>query len=261
MQSTHIGIGVPGALGSEAIVSLATLAERLGYTSFWFNVVAPHADPVALLDAVMAGTERIEVGTGVVPLNGYPSATLASRLSGGPADDPRVIFGVGSGSGRRGALVRVIDGIRALRQALPRARIVIGGKGPRMVTIGATVADGLLLSMLSPSDATQITSHLAIASRHGSTTYAYHRVALDPGATGRVHAEMVSHGAWPRDADPPDSEQLIGTVLPTETDPHQVLAADLARYPADWVPVLRPLPARPDDLEDWRALFRLLAPG
>jgi hypothetical protein len=259
MQSRAIGIGVPGALGSEAIVDLAALAERLGYTSFWFNCVAPHTDPVGLLDAVMAGTDRIQVGTGVVPLNGYPSATLAARLAGGPADDPRVIFGVGSGAGRRGSLVRVIDGIVALRAALPRARIVIGAKGPRMVTIGANVADGLLLSMIAASEAAGVTSHL-VPTERPATIYSYHRVALDPGAAGRVHDEMVSHGAWPRDAAAPGVDQLIGAVLPTEAVAHEALEHDLARYPPNWIPVLRPLPARPDDLEDWRALFRLLAP-
>jgi alkanesulfonate monooxygenase SsuD/methylene tetrahydromethanopterin reductase-like flavin-dependent oxidoreductase (luciferase family) len=261
MRSNELGIGVPGALGGEAIASLATLAEQLGYRSFWFNCVAPHADPAALLEAAMSRTERIEIGTGVVPLNGYPSQALAAQLAGRGADDPRVIVGIGSGSGRRGSLVRVIDGIVALRGAVPRARVVIGGKGPRMVTVGATVADGLLLSMLSPSDADGIESHLALAGRRTSTTYSYHRVALDPGAADRVHAEMVSHGAWPAGSDAPRHDQLIGTVLSDAANPHDALAADYARFPADWVPVLRPLPARADDIDDWRALFRLLAPA
>jgi alkanesulfonate monooxygenase SsuD/methylene tetrahydromethanopterin reductase-like flavin-dependent oxidoreductase (luciferase family) len=251
---------VPGALGVEAIADLATLAEQLGYRSFWFNCVAPHADPAALLGAARAGTRRIEIGTGVVPLNGYPSAALAAQLASRGADDPRVIIGIGSGAGRRGSLVRVIDGVVALRGALPHAKVVIGGKGPRMLTVGSTTADGLLLSMLSPSEADGVVRHLAVANRDSSTTYSYHRVALDPGAADRVHAEMVSHGAWPSGGGAPRRDQLIGTVLRGDADPHAALAADFARYPADWVPVLRPLPQRPDDLDDWRALFRLLAP-
>jgi alkanesulfonate monooxygenase SsuD/methylene tetrahydromethanopterin reductase-like flavin-dependent oxidoreductase (luciferase family) len=260
MRSTELGIGVPGALGADAIADLAALAEQVGYRSFWFNCVAPHADPAALLDAALSATERIAIGTGVVPLNGYPAPALATQLAGGAADDPRVILGIGSGAGRRGALVRVIDGITVIRNALPRARVVIGGKGPRMLTIGASVADGLLLSMMSLADAVDITSHLASARRDHATTYAYHRVALDPGAADRVHAEMTSHGVWPANGQPPRAEQLIGTVVPSADAAHDTLLADLARYPDDWVPVLRPLPGRPDELDDWRALLRLFAP-
>jgi hypothetical protein len=171
-----------------------------------------------------------------------------------------VILGIGSGAGRRGALVRVIDGITVIRNALPRARIVIGGKGPRMLTIGVSVADGLLLSMMSLADSVDISSHLATARRDHAATYAYHRVALDPGAADRVHAEMTSHGVWPANAQPPRADQLIGTVAPNAEAAHDTLTADLARYPDGWVPVLRPLPGRPDELDDWRALFRLFAP-
>src|SRR5688572_27097602 len=111
MSSTKWGIGVPGALGPDAIGNLAALAEECSYQSFWFNCVAPHADPAALLDAALGRTDRIEVGVGVIPLDGYPAATLAARLHGGRADDPRVVLGVGSGGTRRGALQRVSDGI------------------------------------------------------------------------------------------------------------------------------------------------------
>src|SRR6185436_3856292 len=64
MSSTEWGIGVPGALGAKAIGSLAALAEQSGYQSFWFNCVAPDADPAALLDAALASTKTVDVGVG-----------------------------------------------------------------------------------------------------------------------------------------------------------------------------------------------------
>jgi hypothetical protein len=72
---------------------------------------------------------------------------------------------------------------------------------------------------------------------------------------------MVSHGAWRADADPPPERDLLGTALPSRAAVHKLVEADLAVYPDDWLPVLRPLPSLPSDLDEWRDLFRLLAPN
>jgi hypothetical protein len=261
MRSTEWGIGVPGALGPQAIGILAALAEQSGYQSFWFNCVAPDADPAALLDTALARTQRIDIGVGVIPLAGYPPATLAASLAGGRADDSRVVLGVGSGGARRGSLQRVSDGIVRLRDAVPRARIAIGAKGPRMVALAAESADALLFSMLRPDEAQAITGQLDTADGRVASAYTYHRVALDPGARDRVHQEMASHGAWPADAALLTERDLLGTVLPSRSGVRNLIAADLAAYPHDWLPVLRPLPAQPSELDEWRDLFRLLAPG
>ena len=259
MSSTEWGIGVPGALGPEAIGTLAALAEQSGYQSFWFNCVAPDADPAALINAALASTEGIDIGVGVIPLDGYPPATLAASLHGGRADDSRVVLGVGSGSARRGALERVSDGIARLRDALPRARIAIGAKRPRMVALGAEIADGLLFSMLRPDEA-QVVAHQLHAAGGRAAAYTYHRVAVDPGALDRVHSEMVSYGVWRRDADVPSGPDLLGTALPSRSEVRNLLSADLAAFPDDWLPVLRPLPSQPSELDEWRDLFNVLAP-
>jgi hypothetical protein len=256
MSLKEWGIGVPGALGPDGIGRLAASAERSGYQSFWFNCVAPDADPAALLDAALVATERIDIGVGVIPLNGYPAPTLASRLRGSRSDDPRVVLGVGSGAGRRGSLKRVSDGIAQLRDAVPRARLAVGAKGPQMVALAAQAADALLFSMFRPEEAHAITRDVPQV----KALYTYHRVALDPGARDRVHREMTSHGAWPQDADPPNGHDLLGTVLASRDGALDVVNADLAAYPDEWLPVLRPLPSRPGDVDEWRDLFDLLAP-
>ena len=261
MSSTEWGIGVPGALGPKAIGSLAALAEQSGYQSFWFNCVAPDADPAALFDAALARTKTVDVGAGVIPLHAYPPETLAASLRGGRADDPRVVLGLGSGGGPRGSLARVSDGIARLRGALPRARIAVGAKRPRMVALASEAADALLFSMLTPAEAQVIARQLLAANGRAASAYTYHRVALDPGARDRVHVEMVSHGAWPKGADAPSGRDLLGTVLPSRSDVRSLLVADFAAYPDEWLPVLRPLPSQPSELDEWRDLFRLLAPG
>lgn len=261
MSRTQWGIGVPGALGAQSIGNLAALAEQSGYQSFWFNCVAPDADPVALLEAALAGTESIDIGTGVIPLAGYPPAALATGLAGGRANDSRVVLGMGSGGARRGSLARANDGIVQLRATLPRARIAVGAKGPRMVALATEHADALLFSMVTPDEAQAIAHQLPATGQRAVVPYTYHRVALDPGARDRVHREMVSHGAWPADADPPSGRDLLGTVLPSRSDVTDLVDADLALFPDNWRPVLRPLPSDPSALDEWRDLFQLLAPG
>jgi hypothetical protein len=71
----------------------------------------------------------------------------------------------------------------------------------------------------------------------------------------------VSHGAWPANADAPATRDLLGTVLPSRSGVHNLIDADLAAYPDDWLAVLRPLPSEPSELDEWRDLFQLLAPG
>jgi hypothetical protein len=129
-----------------------------------------------------------------------------------------------------------------------------------MVALAAERADALLLSMLSADDAHAVARAVRSASGH-AVSYTYHRVALDPGARERVHHEMVSHGAWPADGTMPSERELLGTVLPSRAGIHDRIDTDLAAYPDDWLPVLRPLPRAPSELDEWRELFQLLAPG
>ena len=72
---------------------------------------------------------------------------------------------------------------------------------------------------------------------------------------------MVSHGAWPKGAGTPSEHDLLGTVIPSRSAARNLVDRDLAAYPDDWLPVLRPLPSEPSELDEWRDLFDLLAPG
>ena len=130
-----------------------------------------------------------------------------------------------------------------------------------MIALAAEAADALLFSMLRPDEAQVVTRQLDAAGGHTVTTYGYHRVALDPGARDRVHKEMVSHGVWPAGADGPSDHDLLGTVLPSRSGARDRVDNDLAAYPDRWLPVLRPLPSQPSELDEWRDLFRLLAPS
>jgi len=95
----------PWDLGDRSAAGLsaqAVLAERLGYDSFWLpeSHFGPNAipDPLMLLAAVAAGTQRIRLGTTSFllplrnPVQAAEQVAVLDQLSGG-----RVILGVGRG--------------------------------------------------------------------------------------------------------------------------------------------------------------------
>lgn len=114
-----------------ACVELAREAEALGYDGVWAAELAGH-DAIALLAAVAARTERIRLGTAIVPVStrsaallGMGAATLADLAPG------RIVLGVGVSS--RTVIERwhdaVYDGpLAAVRDTLTVVRQAFGGE-------------------------------------------------------------------------------------------------------------------------------------
>jgi probable F420-dependent oxidoreductase len=186
----RLGVSVPveERLPVERLVELAKLAERGGFdTVVCGEVQAPEA--MALLGAIAVSTERVTIGTGVVPmatrgpvLTGMGFATLESLAPG------RVLAGVGVSSplvveGWHGrtfeppvpyvreylpALRRALDGERfesGYRLGLDlerRVPIVLAAMRPRMIELAGELADGVFLTWCPPDEAEE---RLALARR------------------------------------------------------------------------------------------------
>jgi probable F420-dependent oxidoreductase len=177
----RVGVSVPveERLPAGRLVQLAQAAERGGFdTVVAGEVQGPEA--MALLGAVAATTERITIGSGVVPmatrgptLAAMGFATLASLAPG------RVFAGVGVSSplvvekwhGRTfetpvpfvrrflPELRRALDGERlasSFRLALDleqRVPIVLAAMRPRMIELAGELADGVFLTWCPPDEA------------------------------------------------------------------------------------------------------------
>ena len=186
----RLGVSVPveERLPAGRLVELARLAERGGFdTVVCGEVQAPEA--MALLGAIAVSTDRVAIGTGVVPmatrgpvLTGMGFATLESLAPG------RVFAGVGVSSplvveGWHGrtfeppipyvreyvpALRRTLDGERfesGYRLGLDLGRrvpIVIAAMRPRMIELAGELADGVFLTWCPPDEAEE---RLALARR------------------------------------------------------------------------------------------------
>ena len=190
-RAARVGISIPveEGLPIERLVELATTAERCGYDTVVAGEVAG-PDVFGLLAAVAVATERVTIGTGVVPMATRPVGLLAMGFQTLASLAPdRVIAGVGVSSptvierwhGRAFAppIAYVKEFLPALRQALDgeklglhgehirstgfkttlpqgaRIPIVVGAMCPRMVGLSGELADGAFLTWCPPEEAAE----------------------------------------------------------------------------------------------------------
>jgi len=183
--------------------------ERAGYGAVWVNEV-PGKDALVQLSILLAGTDRIVLGTGVVnvwsrsPHTAHGAATLLAQAFPG-----RFILGIGGGHpgqatavgrefGRPLATMRDYLGqMTAITPgsatATPYPRL-IGANGPKMLELAAELADGAIPAMVDPSVTAQARTTLGqdkllVVLIDASTT------AGDPGAVAAVAAAHRAAGA------------------------------------------------------------------
>ena len=226
----RVGIRLPNETGPEpdAIRRLATMAEELGFDSIWLDahVVAPariesryplspsgktslraessYADPLVVLAYAAAVTERLRLGTSVIPMLSVDPLSLAKRaatldlVSGGrlelgigagwlleeavilgrPTDHPNARMaeaidlmrtgwreGVFEWHGRFYDVPRV--GIHPLPPQRDRVPLWIGGMGESAVRICVEKGAGLMLSRATPQVAASFKARLRAAPSGG----------------------------------------------------------------------------------------------
>ena len=144
---THLAFELRTNTPEALIPALAEQAEASGYRSLWVNH-PPDADGIGALAAMAAATERITLGTAVIPISALPPDAILRRIDETGLQAERLRLGIGSGSGER-PLQRMAEAVAYLRERTP-AEIVVGALGPRMRAVGATLADAVLLNSVTP---------------------------------------------------------------------------------------------------------------
>jgi alkanesulfonate monooxygenase SsuD/methylene tetrahydromethanopterin reductase-like flavin-dependent oxidoreductase (luciferase family) len=191
-SSAHRGLGVTAGLDAGLARELAARCEQLGYHSLWSND-EPAARGLDTLAAFAAGSAKLELGVGVLPLHRYQPAEIAAEVGRLGLDPARLWLGIGSG-----ALARQIDALERavaeLRALLPEAtRIVVAAMRPRLCRLGGAVADGVLLNWMLPGPAARarewVREGAAQRGRSAPLVASYVRVAVGPGARRRLRAE------------------------------------------------------------------------
>jgi alkanesulfonate monooxygenase SsuD/methylene tetrahydromethanopterin reductase-like flavin-dependent oxidoreductase (luciferase family) len=180
---TTRGLGIAGALDHQIVEQVAAAVEQAGYSSFWANDT-PVGDGLASLAAAARVTDNIDLGVGVIPVDRTPPDKIAARLLELGLPLGRVIVGVGSGGAKSGTVELVRDAVTELKRLVP-VRVYVGALGPRMTGLGGEIADGLLLSWLTPNSAGQgaevVRQSARAAERPAPAIATYLRVSLPEG--------------------------------------------------------------------------------
>jgi len=256
------GVGVSGELGPAAIADLAVLAEDSGYDNFWINVNGRDQDPVGLVTAAAKRT-KFEIGVGVFPLDRYLAEEVAEDVAAAGLSDPRFILCISSGRATTGVLDLDRRGVEALRKASPKSRVGIGGYGPKVLALSGAVADAVNINWMTPERVLWATEQVKAgaqqAGRPMPALYLYHRVAQGPGAADIIADELrryrsnpvqVKHQATMGDP------HFIGIAAMTRDE----IPAQLAPYHGICIPVIKPKPADPSDVADWKRLVKFFSP-
>jgi alkanesulfonate monooxygenase SsuD/methylene tetrahydromethanopterin reductase-like flavin-dependent oxidoreductase (luciferase family) len=192
-----LSLGLAGSVDHELLRALGPRLEAAGFHALWLND-SHGGDALAGLAAVAEVTSTLTLATGVLPFDRRPAHEIVASIEqhGLPVD--RLVLGVGSGAGSR--VGAVAQGIAHLQGALD-ATIVLGALGPQMRSLGARMAEGLLLSWLSPEAASAAVSDSRQAAEEVGRTYPwtmlYSRTAVDPEAREHLAAETAAYAGYP----------------------------------------------------------------
>jgi alkanesulfonate monooxygenase SsuD/methylene tetrahydromethanopterin reductase-like flavin-dependent oxidoreductase (luciferase family) len=252
--------------GAMAYVDLAVEAEALGYDQVLTGETYA-VEAFALLGLIAARTERITLGTGVIPiplrspvLTAMGFATLASAAPG------RVLAGLGSGTPGVAhdwhhrefvapvqAMREFVEVFRAVlaggkvdvegtttravgfRLGMPGADVpvLMGAVGPRMLRLAGEVADGVFLT-LCPAD--EVPARLAVVGKPVPATVL---VFADSGRHGDARDRM--RGLLRRYAAVPTHQKALGALGHEGDIPDHVVDRFLATGPDGMANHLRAL--------------------
>ncbi|WP_228992800.1 LLM class flavin-dependent oxidoreductase [Streptomyces sp. DH8] len=231
-----VGVLLPRDLPVERILPYVRRAEALGFDALWVVEDLGFRGGVAQAASVLASTDRIRVGIGLLPAGARNVAFAALEVASLAQLFPgRVDVAVGHGMPHwmrsvgqwprspltflreyvdalrallRGELTRRdgryvhLDGVRLDPSALPAVvpDILTGVRGPNSLAVSGEVADGTVLAEpVSPEYARAALGHIAPAGRHRLVAYNIASVAPDQAgalAAARPGLEWIGEPDW-----------------------------------------------------------------
>ena len=190
-MTAAVSIGLRGDTDHAVLRAIAPQIEAAGFRTLWLND-NHRGESLAGLAVVASVTTRLQLGTGVIALDGLPAEGILDKLGDVPVD--RLTLGVGSG-GTTGALARVEQAVATLKSRTI-APVVVGALGPRMRRLAAERADGVLLNWLTPSAAASATADLRRDARARSVrSVLYARTIASPVDAAALDTECARYSA------------------------------------------------------------------
>jgi probable F420-dependent oxidoreductase len=189
MAATPLGVtfGSLGVLGPKAVTDIAISAQNLGYKSFW-TVEANGTDAMSLLGAVSHAAPKLDLATGIIPIQLRTPVLTAMSAATLQALNPNVNILLGIGVSAPGILMQhgeratdkpigmMREYVALLRECLSgepvtfegdyfnakrfrlgvrlgerKPKIIMAALNPQMLKLAGEVADGVLLNYLPAS--------------------------------------------------------------------------------------------------------------
>jgi 5,10-methylenetetrahydromethanopterin reductase len=250
----EIGIRLSGALDPRGCVELAQAAEKAGFASVWFAENPFQRAVLSTMGACTVATRRVRIGAGVVnPYGRHPTLIAMEFAALDDLSEGRVVLGIGSGiraavermgftgnqpvsavreaiaiiramlagdsvtyGGRVFSVDRARLGFRARRPDVP---IYMAAAGERGLKICGEIADGLIISNLTPPRTTERVVRIVAeaakrADRPMPRIVQYVPCVTRPdrdaarAAVKKVIGEMLA-SFWPVDNDWPPAKEAI----------------------------------------------------
>ncbi|MFJ6615131.1 LLM class flavin-dependent oxidoreductase [Streptomyces sp. NPDC091289] len=231
-----VGVLLPRDLPADRILPYARRAEELGFGAVWVVEDLGFRGGIAQAAAVLASTDRLRVGIGLLPAGARNVAFAALEVASLAQLFPgRVDVAVGHGmphwmrsvgqwprsplaflreyvdalrallrgelTQRRGQYVH-LDGVRLDPSALPDVvpDILAGVRGPKSLAVSGEVADGTVLAEpVAPEYARAALGHIAADRPHRLVAYNIGSVDTDPQAAlaaARPGLEWIGEPDW-----------------------------------------------------------------
>ncbi|KIQ66222.1 luciferase [Kitasatospora griseola] len=266
----RVGVMLPRDLPARDLIPFARRAEQLGFDELWVVEDLGWRGGVAQAATVLAVTERITVGIGIMPAGARNVCFAAMELATLAQLHPgRVVAGIGHGmpGWMRAAgawpaspvtlLKEYTTALRTLLRGEPGPAdgryvqcagvqltelpevappVILGVRGPKSQAVAGEVADGLLLAEPAAP------AYVETSRRHlgpGATVVTYDAAAVDEDedvALDRVREGLAAVG------EPDWAAHLAPLPFAAELRAHREAAADGPEFartlPADWVRAL-----------------------
>lgn len=184
MTLSHTSMLLSNIPDVDELLGLANVAADVGFERVWLAETG--GLDAAGVGAIIARTTPLEVGTAIIPVYSRSPALMSMMAAtiSNAGNGRAVHLGIGAGgqviierwhgvpfakpatttretiavlrqalAGERCTLegtTRTVDGFRLQSGPAPEVRVYVGGMGPVMVDLAAEVADGLIVTWLSP---------------------------------------------------------------------------------------------------------------
>jgi probable F420-dependent oxidoreductase len=156
MAQLELGpVGAALSPGQGGFVDAAVELEDMGYSTIW--ITGGPLDDLGQVVAVVRGTQRVRVATGIVSVDRFGSDAVSALYSDLEATHPgRFVVGLGGAHGQKpvATLNAYLDALDALdsdgRALVPVKARVLAALGPRMLELARERAAGALPVLVTP---------------------------------------------------------------------------------------------------------------